>query len=130
MAIITLVNDGTTYNIHHADHGITIQQMDYICHMFPLVTGNNIVIEQVDLPVEHGTVPCGLVGPEMGDEPVKDEDVIYYPRGNRDYVDRMHLTAQPRQIDFVQCIGATRWVPSLESDGDSNRFWAEHALCG
>lgn len=56
----------------HLDHGLTPAQVEYLLERF--AGRDAFFIETIELPPELGTVPCGLYGPTMGDEPVPDAD--------------------------------------------------------
>ena len=134
-----------SFTVHHADHGITPEQMEYIqASLRHSVEGDGFFIAQDRIPSELGTVPCGLYGPIMGDEPVT--DAIMERRGDRPYEDRM-VDRPFRQVDYVQSIGIRDGdnftlftvfggpLAPQHPEDPSNRdvpasvaFWSEHAL--
>ena len=135
------------FTVFHADHGITPEQMEYIqSSIATSVEGDGFFIAEDKIPAELGTVPCGLYGPAMGDQPVGDDAVVREKRGDRPYADRM--TDLPfRDVDYVQSIGIREGDkftlftvyggplapqhpedPSNREVEASKTFWAQHAL--
>ena len=93
------------FTVFHADHGITDDQMAHIqASLAASVKEDGFFIVEGKIPTELGSVPCGLYGPAMGDEPVADHSVIMEERGDRPYADRM-LDAPSRPVNYVQSIG-------------------------
>ena len=149
--MITIKAEHHTINILHTDHGISMKQLGHIVGMCGRNDG--FFITQVTLPNGYGTVPCGLYGPAMDDEPVGDDDVTLEKRGDRDWTDRI-LKADStlrfkvgRSVDFVQVIGnregdtTTIYTvyggplapqnpkdPSCSDVEAAVKFWSEHAL--
>ena len=136
------------WTVLHNDHDISIQQMEYIgntvCRISPALTG--FFIQQVSLPPEMGTVPCGLYGPAMDDEIITEDEVTYEVRGDRPWKDRL-INKPLRPVNYVQVIGTVEGGqytvftvyggplapqnaedPSNEDVESSKMFWAEHAL--
>jgi hypothetical protein len=64
--MITITKDS------HLDHALTDAQIAYILTTF--ADRDGFFIETITLPVDLGTVPCGLYGPTMGDEPIVDPE--------------------------------------------------------
>ena len=134
-----------SFTVHHADHGITPEQMEHIqASLIHSVEGDGFFIAQDRIPSELGTVPCGLYGPIMGDDPVTEATMEV--RGDRPYADRM-VDRPFRQVDYVQSIGIrdgdtfTLFTvfggplapqhpqdPSNRDVPASEAFWSEHAL--
>lgn len=134
-----------SFTVHHADHGITDAQMAYIQgSLRATVEGDGFFIAQDRIPAELGTVPCGLYGPIMGDDPVTEATMEV--RGDRPYADRM-VDRPFRQVDYVQSIGIRDGdtftlftvfggpLAPQHPEDPNNRdvptsvaFWAEHAL--
>lgn len=71
----------------HTDHNVTAAQREWALDHLKDRTG--FFIQTLELPIELGTVPCGLYGPLMGDEPVAESDVHYAVRGTRPAASRM-----------------------------------------
>jgi hypothetical protein len=71
----------------HLDHGFTRSQIDFILERFKDRTG--FFIDTILLPIDLGTVPCGLYGPSVGDEPIPEDSVQYARRPPREYVSRV-----------------------------------------
>lgn len=129
----------------HLDHGLTKEQIDFICKRF--ADRREFFIETFELPPELGTVPCGLFGPAMGDDPIEDAEVYFARRDDREYESRL-LRCPPRQTDLVTviagpheeyaCVLYTAYggVAAPQESGDprcknleeSKAFWAQHAL--
>ena len=133
------------FTVLHADHAITDAQQEHINSALSGQAGG-FFIRQIAIPSALGTVPCGLHGPAMGDEPVPDAECRQEARGGRDWTDRL-CGREPRQVDYVQAIGIrdgdsvtlfTVYGGALapqnpedptNSDPEAARiFWAEHAL--
>lgn len=129
----------------HLDHGFTKPQIEYILTSLALHSG--FFIEEIQIPAELGTVPCGLHGPIMGDAPVIDAECKLERRGKRDYVSRMcdrepHRTSTVTVIagphDGFACVLFTAYGgprapqeptdPGCKDPETSRAFWAEHAL--
>ncbi len=142
----------------HVDHGLTPEQLAWLlaeavavgAYAEGYLDHPHIVSLTVELPEELGTVPCGLHGPEMGDEPLTDDEVHYAARGERDWESR--LCDRPvRQVRSVSLItgpyGDEPLVlytafggpvaprepldPSLPEGVEQRRseaFWRQHAL--
>ena len=103
----------------HVDHGLTEEQLDWILDKALLsgayadglydrvgkgyLDNPHPVSLTFELPEALGTVPCGLHGPEMGDEPVPEDECRREARGDRSYESR--LTDRPaRQVRAVSLI--------------------------
>ena len=71
----------------HLDHGLSTAQVDYLLRLF--ADRSEFFITTIELPEELGGVLCGLFGPIMGDEPVRQADVTHAPRGDRAYSSRL-----------------------------------------
>jgi len=133
----------------HLDHGLTPDQVQWICDKFADREG--FFIESVEMPEALGTVPCGLHGPVMGDEPVTDDEVTLVKRGEREYTSRI-VDRAPRPTRTITVIAGPNGEDSCvlytafggplapKEPGDktlegeeltkSESFWAEHALSG
>lgn len=133
----------------HVDHGLTPEQLAHALDAAAQAHEGGLLIRTVDLPPDLGTVPCGLFGPIMGDEPVSDDLVIYASRGNRTTTSRM-VHRKPRQVSTVTVIAgphngdplvlytafggplAPREPDELEvgtpEHAESRAFWDQHAL--
>lgn len=139
----------------HVDHDVSEAQLAWIIeraseHLL-LFTAREpappILKLTLQLPYELGTVPCGLHGPQMGDEPVLEPEVSYAVRGKRGGESR--LVERPvRQVRKISLIAGEhdghRWVlfttfggpiaprEPFDAQGDeraeSEAYWAEHAL--
>lgn len=136
------------FEVYHQDHGVTLDQMDWVqscLEAMNLYIG--FFIREIPLPPSLGTVPCGLHGPIMEDAPIDDEQIVYWQRGDRPYVDRC-IDRPVREVSYVQAIGVMREDGSCllytvyggplapmnpEDQGCPDReaslaFWADHAL--
>lgn len=129
----------------HVDHGLTEAQMAWLLDRFSDRDG--FFKETVELPADLGTVPCGLHGPLMGDEPVPAHEVREAVRGTREWTSRLcdRPARQVRQVSVIagphgdeSCVLYTAFggPVALQEPGDpgckdveaSEQFWAVHAL--
>ena len=135
----------TIHKDSHLDHGLSQPQVAWILERFQ--DKNSFFIETVELPSNLGTVPCGLYGPVMGDQPVPEEEVVYQKRGTREWPSRM-VYRPSRQVRTVTVIaGPYEGEPCVlytafggpqaaQEPGDpkakdktaSEAFWKDHAL--
>lgn len=126
----------------HLDHALTEAQIEFILAL-PADEGK-VTVQTVELPAELGTVPCGLYGPTMGDEPVAEGDVTYAVRGERKGSTRLvALPSRPcRKVTVISgphdgepCILFTAFggpqaprEPFEDDSEESRDFWSQHAL--
>ena len=132
----------------HSDHGITPDQMSHI--QATLSPDNGFFIARVEIPAELGTVPCGIHGPAMGDEPVPESEVTYETRFSAEdpRTWKSRLVGRPfRPVDYVQVIGTregTKFTlytvyggplapqnpddPTCAEPEVAREFWSAHAL--
>jgi hypothetical protein len=131
----------------HLDHGLTEAQIEWLKETF--AGRDSFFIETVELPETLGTVPCGLYGPVMGDEPVQDSEVSLVKRGDREYPSRIvNREARPTNKVTViagphgdePCVLFTAFGGPLapkepgdatlegEKLAESEDFWSKHAL--
>lgn len=129
----------------HLDHGLTADQVAHIFARF--ADRSEFFIETFELPEELGTVPCGLYGPAMGDQPI----VVAFRqrRGTRQHESRLVAapTRPTRTVTVIAgphadlpCVLFTAFGgpltpkedadPTLRDDerAASEAFWSEHAL--
>lgn len=142
---VILSRNEVLFTVHHADHGLTPKQTQFALDSVSNI-GEGFFIKKVEFPEELGLVPCALYGPAMGDEPVKDEDVMMLKRGDRPWKDRM-MVGVTRPVNYVQVIGqmsedsCTVFTiyggplapqnpqdPSCPSPEKSADWWSQHAL--
>jgi len=85
----------------HLDHGIGEPQIAFLLTKY--ADRHEFFIDTFQLPEELGTVPCGLYGPVMGDEPVPEAEVHYGRRGAREYDSRLvnRPTRQVRDVTII-----------------------------
>ena len=143
------------FTIFHKDHGINDDQwafvrLEIMSRLYKGFIGMNSETFKLSLEIPNylGTVPCGLHGPAMMDDPVLDSEVTMKARGDREWKDRL-IDRPTREVKYVQVIG-TRDPESDEVliftcyggplapqnpddphnvDPDAARaFWSEHAL--
>ena len=136
------------FEVRHQDHGVTFEQLLYVCDQLEktLAKPGKFTL-RVKLPPELGTIQNGLHGPVCGDEPIEDEDVVFWTRPPRAYADRC-VDRPFRQVDYVHTFGeldksgfcmietifggplALRHPedPKCEDVVASKLFWTEHAL--
>jgi hypothetical protein len=134
----------------HLDHNLTDEQVDFLLQKF--AGRSAFFIETVELPEELGTVPCGLHGPLMGDEPIPAAEVTLAKRGNRSWGSRVcnRVPRQVRQVSVIAgphtgedgvehaCVLYTAFGgpvapqeaadPECRNTAESMRFWGQHAL--
>ncbi len=136
----------TIHKESHLDHGLTQPQIDYLLSRY--ADKKEFFKETLELPEELGTVPCGLYGPAMGDDPIADKDAFFSVRGDRKWVSRLYHDGGVRQTriltivagphDGQECIIYTVYGgpeapqepgdPNCRDKGASETFWAVHAL--
>jgi hypothetical protein len=126
----------------HLDHSLTPAQVEFILGLN--AKEGELTIQTVELPEELGTVPCGLYGPCMGDEPIADDEVVMEVRGNRAGPSRLieRPTRPTRQLTVISgphdgepCVLFTSFggpqaprEPFEDDSEESLAFWKEHAL--
>jgi hypothetical protein len=129
----------------HVDHGLSQAILDWLLAHFADRT--EFTLETVELPADLGTVPCGLHGPIMGDEPVGDAEVVLERRGDRSWTSRLcdRPVRQVRTVSVIAgpydgqpCVLYTTYggpvAPQEPGDPDckdqdaSREFWSTHAL--
>ena len=135
-------------SVSHLDHGLSEAQVQFIRERF--ADRCAFFIETIELPEELGTVPCGLYGPVMGDEPVPEDEVSYARRGSREWTSRMcdRPLRPARQVSVIagphedhECVLYTAFGgpvaprepadPACAEDDQlaaSREFWSQHAL--
>jgi hypothetical protein len=143
----------SNFTVFHADHGITEDQMAHIQNQIASGATEGVLLETgatnwpITIPANLGSVPCGLHGPAMDDEPVPESEVQNIARGEREWTDR--LVDRPfRPVDYVQVIGIQKEDgsfllftvyggplapqnpadPTCQDVPTSTKFWADHAL--
>lgn len=129
----------------HVDHGLSQAQVDYLLERF--ADRSAFFLDTVELPDELGTVPCDLVGPVAGDDPVPEDQVSYRTRGARAWPSRV-VSLPPRRTrrvtvvagphDGHPCVLFTAYggPPAPQETGDpacrdpaaSRAFWRDHAI--
>lgn len=98
----------------HLDHHLTAEQIRYLLDRFG--ARDAFFIETIELPDALGTVPCALWGPFMGDEPVKEAEVVHEVRGTRAWSSRLvaraarptrkiTVIAGPHEVTCPHCNG-------------------------
>jgi len=126
----------------HVDHSLTEEQLAWVLGRW--APDGKVSVQTFTLPDELGTVPCGLYGPVMGDEPVPESDVHYAVRGGRAGESRLTRWGlrQTRRITVVSgpngddsCVLYTSYggpaaprEPFEDTSDESRDFWAQHAL--
>ena len=134
------------FKVFHADHGITPIQMEYVQSELA-EQADGFFIKQIVLPMELGTVPCGLYGPAMGDPAIADSEVTLEHRGDRPWADKLLIGWPMRPVNYVQCIGIRNGDsftlftvyggplapqnpadPTNKNPEEAKAFWDAHAL--
>jgi hypothetical protein len=130
----------------HLDHALTDAHVAYIMERFGDYQAFFIVT--VDLPDDLAPLPCALMGPLVGDEPVPESEVTYRKRGDRAWESRTIECAYPRTSrkvtviagphDGESCVLYTAYGgpcapqepgdPGCKDKEASAAFWAQHAL--
>ena len=135
------------FHILHGDHDITDDQWAHIKAQLVELDHEGFFIQKLILPTELGTVPCGLHGPCMGDDPVPRAEVEMVKRGEPGdkfrwldpIVDRAPrlvahgIRAEPELIRVFTCYGGPLAPQNPEDPSNpdaeaARKFWAEHAL--
>ena len=127
----------------HVDHGLSGEQVEYLLQTLE-ATPHDLTIQTVELPEGMGTVPCGLHGPVMGDDPVPDDEVTFAVRGSRSGASRLcRRPVRPtRKVTIISgpheghaCVLFTAFggpqaprEPFEDDSPESIKFWSEHAL--
>lgn len=128
----------------HLDHGVTTAQLAWVLQQ--LGERDAFFIETLTLPEHLGTVPCGLYGPLMGDEPVE-TGTVGRTRAPRTWTSRcvQRPVRQVREVSVIAgphegapCVLYTIYGgpvapqepgdPGCRDVGASQAFWAQHAL--
>lgn len=129
----------------HLDHSLTAAQIAWIAERF--AQRDAFFIESVVLPPSLGTVPCGLHGPKMGDDPIIDAECILVKRNERAWESRLcdRVTRPTSTVTVIAgphgddaCVLYTAFGgplapqepgdPSCKDVDVSRAFWSEHAL--
>ena len=137
----------------HVDHNLTEEQLRYLLDRF--ADRDAFFLEMIDLPEQLGSVPCGLWGPILGDQPVDEAEVRYEQRGTRAWTSRLvdRPTRPTRTITVIAgpheetseagtikhaCMLYTAFGgpaspqepgdPGCKNPDTSAAFWREHAL--
>jgi hypothetical protein len=129
----------------HLDHGLTMAHLRFLLDQIPTVNG--LTVKTLELPEELPSLPCGLHGPVMGDEPVPEDEVRYETRNDRPNESRicdrgtrlvrlLTVVIGPDGMLFTAYGGppAEREPgdPSLQEDPDAlnaaKGYWKLHAL--
>jgi hypothetical protein len=71
----------------HVDHSLSEAQIRYLLERF--ADRGSFFVETIALPIELGTVPCGLYGPLMGDPAIGEDEVTSAQRGTRSWTSRL-----------------------------------------
>lgn len=132
----------------HLDHGLHESVVAHIAERF--ADRDAFFVETFELPPELPTAMCALYGPELGDEPVPDSEVVLEVRGTRAGPSRL-CSRPPRATRTVTVVAGPHegepcvlytafggppsarepWDPTLTTPAQvahSRSFWAKHAL--
>lgn len=136
----------------HVDHGLNAEQLDWVLAQFADRT--DFMLATIELPAHLGTVPCNLIGPATGGEPVPEGAVFYAVRAKRSCASRMIATGIPvdeRRVTVIAGPAAGHegivlytayggpcaprepgdtTIPTWEAVVEARAFWAQHALIG
>jgi hypothetical protein len=132
----------TRHKKSHLDHNLTSDQIKFVLGLD--ASEGEEHTQTIELPEHLGTIPCGLHGPIMGDEPVPEDEVTYAVRGERKGESRLvNRPARPsRQVtviagphDGLACVLFTAFggpltprEPFEDASEQSKKFWELHAL--
>lgn len=143
----------TIADASHVDHGLPTETLRYVVETVEAeraaALGAGLVIHTVTLPERFAPVPCSLVGPATGHEPVSDDRVRYEPRPPREYPSRLveHPPVPTREVTII--VGEHEGDPAVlftafggplaprepgdptlpeEQRAEAEAFWREHAL--
>jgi hypothetical protein len=138
-------------HFHDVDAGLMLWLMgEATKHIQSMEEPPQVVVFTMDLP-DGMTLPCGLYGPTMGDEPVAEDQVYYRHRGFRTWKSRIRENALPREVGQATIIAGPhegkRWVlytvyggssaprepgdtrgRSIKDLAEGEAFWSTHAL--
>ena len=137
----------TSIPILHADHDLTKAHKKLVRQELAGWDGS-FTIREINLPASLASLPSGLYGPKVGDAPIKEREVVYEVRGDREGPSRlidaplrpsrnMVIIAGPGSQGPVvytayggQLAPREPWDPSLTARerAQSKKFWAKHAL--
>jgi hypothetical protein len=129
----------------HLDHGLRPSHIDLIRERF--AGRDAFFIATIQIPSELASVPCGLHGPEMGDEPVADSECTLVVRDGRRGESRL-CDRRPRDARSITVIAGPYlgdpcvlftayggplapkepWDAAPHEFEASKAFWAQHAL--
>jgi len=146
-------------NIAHDDHGLTPAHVELLQNDPKIAALDDGAFVLIVLPLPDGvaSLPCALYGPSVGDDPVRDSEVIFETRGDRAGPSRLIEKPHRPARNMVVCgmkggacftaygTGATEPSPmevwdverkydkklfgvSKEDVQRSRDFWAVHAL--
>jgi len=129
----------------HTEHTMTDAQREFVLAHF--ADKDCFFIETIELPLELGTVPCALYGPQMGDAPVPESETFNKAREGRKWASRLTIAPlrQDRRITVIAgphedhpCVLYTMFggTPGHQEPGDPDckdkvaalTFWNDHAL--
>lgn len=99
----------------HVDHDLAPALVAYLLERF--ADRDVFFIETLELPPEFGRVPCDLMGPLVGDEPIPESEVTYRVRGTRAWKSRMIEVAYPRTSRLVTVIAGPHEEKCMEPPG-------------
>lgn len=116
----------------HVDHDLTEVQLRHLLERF--ADRGGFFIETIELPLDLGTLPCGLFGPSMDDSPIGEDEVSYARRGARAWPSRLvdRPARQTRQVTVIagpheetcpQCESGLRMSLAIPEGSSSASFY-------
>lgn len=100
------------YILKHDDHGLSDKQVEWVFAQCANSRPEGFHVFAEPLPEGIGEVSSALYGPEAGDPPLGENEVVYEKRGNRPgpsrLVDRPH---RPATHMVIVVLIKTCWVP-------------------
>jgi hypothetical protein len=115
---------GTPVTIFHADHDVSEKHLAWALGKVLDEGKKGFFLSTLDLPSGYASLPCGLHGPLVGDEPIPDSEVEWVTRDDEIKIFTTYGgPIAPREVDDPS------WDEMSEAERQESRdFWAEHAL--
>ena len=120
--------------LKHDDHGLTEQQVQWVFDQCRNARSEGFHVFAEPLPEHIGEVSSALYGPEAGDPPIGEDEVVYEKRGNRPGPSR--LVDRPERAAthmVIVCLIKTHRVPTHEDKRTGPApelvlFWHEYIV--
>ena len=116
---------GDKFKLRHADHGLSGQQIDWVfAQCRKKSEGFHVFAEP--LPDDIGEVSSALYGPEAGDPPVGEDEVVYEKRGKRPGPSRL-IARLPRPATHMVIVVLVKSY-SERLGIAATRYWNEYVV--